>query len=189
MSRSNRIRLGVLLCGLAVAGYLALFGDKTPNGVALAHDARPRPAASAASSPAPRPKAPGTAREAPAASPTIERLKVRSEMIDAGRVAASAPADLFASRSWTPPPPPPPPVVVAPPPRPTPPPVPFTYMGKKLEAGTWEVYLARGELSYIVREGTQLEGQYLVQQVRPPIMTLKYLPLNESQMVAIGESE
>jgi hypothetical protein len=34
------------------------------------------------------------------------------------------------------------------------PPLPFAYLGKKLEGGQWEVYLGRGEeVLFIVREG------------------------------------
>jgi hypothetical protein len=92
--------------------------------------------------------------------------------------------DLFSTRNWTPPPPPA--VAVSAPP-PTAPPLPYTYAGKKQEAGQWEVYLTRGETSYIVRQGAGLDDTYVVERIEPPTMTLKYRPLGQQQNLTIGE--
>lgn len=67
------------------------------------------------------------------------------------------------------------------------PPLPYTYVGKKQEDGQWEVYLSKGDATYIVRQGSPLEGVYVVERVAPPTMTLKYVPLDQAQTLAIGE--
>jgi hypothetical protein len=97
--------------------------------------------------------------------------------------------DLFARRSWTPPPKPVAAVKPPPPPPPMAPPLPFSFLGKKSEAGAWEVYLARGDLSYIVREGTTFAEVYRVEHVKPPEMTLIYLPLEQTQVMNIGVAQ
>lgn len=94
--------------------------------------------------------------------------------------------DLFGLRSWTPPPPPPS-TTQAPPPPPMAPPLPFTFLGKKSEMGSWEVYLGRGENTYIVREGTRFAENYRVERIAPPQMTLTYLPLEQSQSMSVGD--
>lgn len=87
--------------------------------------------------------------------------------------------------------PPPPPVAAVPtvhvePPRPTAPAVPFTVIGKKLEAGTWEVYLAKGDQTYVARQGDVVADDYRVNAIAPSHMTLIYLPLNEPQTLQTG---
>lgn len=97
-------------------------------------------------------------------------------------------ADLFAQRSWTPPPKPVPIAKPVPPP-PTAPPLPFTFIGKKSEAGEWEVYLSIGDDSFIAREGTTISEIYRIEQIKPPEMSLTYLPLQQKQVMHIGVSQ
>ncbi len=94
------------------------------------------------------------------------------------------PRDLFAAHSWAPPPAPAPAPVMA---APVAPPLPYTYVGKKLENGEWEVYLARGEQTFAVRTGATLEAAYRVDTIAPPVMTLTYLPLAQTQNLSIGD--
>jgi hypothetical protein len=108
-----------------------------------------------------------------------------------GRGDTEQPPDrVFASQTWTPPPPPPlPPPKPPPPAPPTAPPLPFTYLGKKLEEGAWEVYLARGEQTFIVRPQTVIEGAYRVEAIKPPTLSVLYLPLNQMQTLPIGGTD
>ena len=93
--------------------------------------------------------------------------------------------EIFAGKSWYVPPPPPPPVVVIP----TAPPLPFVFKGKMAEEGEKiVVFLSKQGRSYIVREGDVLDRIYSVDEVRPPVMVLTYLPLNIKQNIQIGES-
>ena len=60
---------------------------------------------------------------------------------------------------------------------------------KKFEEGQWEAYLGSGEDVFIAREGMTLAGIYRVRSIQPPTMTLMYLPLKQSQTIAIGGVE
>lgn len=89
--------------------------------------------------------------------------------------------DMFASKSWFVAPPPPKAVL------PTAPPLPFTYMGKLAEEGQKVIIiLSKQNRNYQVREGDVLDNTYRVDEVRPPVMTLIYLPLNIKQTIPIG---
>jgi len=71
---------------------------------------------------------------------------------------------------------------------PAPPPLPFTYLGRKLDGGRWEVWLAAGDQTYYVREGSVVERDWAVNAIRPPWLTLTYLPLKTMQTMTIGEA-
>lgn len=184
-----------LLMAVALAGAAALvvFGDKTPagSGVAEAVDRRPQPAAAGTAAPAlpataPAAPAPAANDAKPAAAEVqILRLLPRGELIgESGEGSFGGAGAVFGSQNWTPPPPPP----QAPPPPPPPqaPPLPFTYIGKAASEGAWEVFLARGEKTYVVRAQMVIDGVYRVDAVAPPMLKLTYLPLNQSQQLNIG---
>lgn len=168
---------------LAAAGWLAIFGDKTPVDLAVtgaAATAQPQ-----ASTPSAKKGAVGA--KAPAASIPVTLLALipRSQLIGPRDTKAAATPDLFAGRNWTPVPVP---LKAAPPPPPVAPPLPFTFLGKKLEGGVWEVFLARDEQSFVVREGSLIDNSYRVDAIAPPNLSLTYLPLGQSQSLAIGET-
>lgn len=96
---------------------------------------------------------------------------------------------LFDQQNWNPPPPTP--ALEKPVASPTPvaPTMPFQYIGKKIEDGTYEVYLASGDKTYAVVVGTVIENTYKVDAIKPPLMYLTYLPLNQSQTISIGSGE
>jgi hypothetical protein len=173
----------LLAGGVVVAGWLAFFGDKTPAND-IAEPVAPRRATPAKTAQVPLRVANSAAKTA-ASVLDILALRPREELI--GGTHAEESATLFAAQSWTPPPPPPP--KPAPPPPPTAPPLPFVYLGKKTEDGTWEVYLARGEQTYIVREKSFIDGEYRVESIKPPTLSVTYMPLNELQTLAIGGAE
>ncbi len=98
--------------------------------------------------------------------------------------------DLFNARSWealaaeeasrnAPPPPPPPP--------PRAPPLPFTFMGKLIDAGEVTVFLTNGERNWVVRSGDTIDGTYRVEGIGDQKMTLTHLALRLPQELAIGE--
>ena len=182
----NQRRL-LLFSLLLVAAWLALFGDKTPDETPAV--VQPAPARLPGDGVSPR--APAAAPVATASLPSaraaleVAALIPRPQLIPVGGE-EEARRDLFPSLSWTPPPPKP--EKAARPPPPMAPPLPFVYLGKKLEDGQWEVYLGRGEQVYIAREGMTLDGGYQVTAVRPPTLSLLYLPLKQSQTIPIGGS-
>ncbi|HYD82013.1 MAG TPA: hypothetical protein VEC06_19595 [Paucimonas sp.] len=172
----------LLAAGLVAAGWPAFFGDKTPAG-GIAEPLVRAPGLAEKPAQSPRAASPASARTAPAVDILV--LRSREELIGGARAAADAGA-LFSNQSWTPPPPPPKP---APPPPPTAPPLPFTYLGKKIEGGAWEVYLARGDQTYILREQSVVDGTYRVESIKPPTLSITYMPLNQMQTLTIGGAD
>lgn len=182
MKRRHAILFGLLL----VAAWLAIFGDKTPRGWQT-HEIVEGNGKSGD-------RPPRTPPRAGAASATGARQTSAPEEVAAllPRLPASAEAksrsagrELFPVASWTPPPPKPVAAVARPAP-PTAPPLPFRYIGRKLEAGRWEAYLERGEQVLIAREGERLAEVYEVRSIAPTMLTLVYLPLQQTQTMAIG---
>jgi len=165
---------------LALAAGLVVFGDNTPE------DTLAAPAERVAATPASIP-ARSTAAARPVTDTAIARLIPRETLIGAeGERFGDSENALFARHDWTPPPPPP---SNAPPPPPSPPmapPLPFKYVGKSLQDGVWEIYLARNDRTYLVRDGATLDGTYRVDAIRPPTLTLTYLPLDQVQQLNIG---
>jgi hypothetical protein len=193
----------ILGLALAAAAVLAAFGDKTPAGgiaepaeragaqAVPVHAPAPAPSRPSVSPvPAPAPQTDKTARADGASQPVLA-LVPRDVLIGDGETAfgqGQKDAGPFAHQDWTPPPPPPPPPEPAPPPPPpTAPPLPFTFIGKSVADGAWEVYLARGDRTYVVHQkGDVIDGTYRVDAIAPPVLTLTYLPLNQVQQLNIG---
>lgn len=175
-----------MLAALALAGGLVIFGDNAPESeVAEAVERKPPVAATPVT-------VVTTARtKTGKAEPAIARLIPRAELIGADDDTIGAGGAVFGTQNWNPPAPsaealaasqPPPP----PPPPPSAPPLPFAYLGKAAEEGSWEVYLSRGDKTYIVKNKMVLDGVYRVDAIAPPTLTLTYLPLNQVQQINIG---
>ncbi|WP_342118529.1 hypothetical protein [Pseudoduganella sp. OTU4001] len=185
--KPRHILMGVALVGAAA---LVLFGDRTP-GDAVAEAVERKPARNTAATAAPAVAAAAT----PAARPgqaAILRLVPREELIGAvGEGSFKSKDGVFGGQTWNPPPPPPPPESLKPPPPPPPtaPPLPFQFLGKAAADGQWEVYLGRGEQTFVVRKGTQIDGAYRVDNIAPPTLTMTYLPMNQVQQLHIGVIE
>ena len=163
---------------LVLAAGLVLFGDKAPD-AGLAEPVE------RAAVPAPARAATPSAKSSDEIA--IARLVPREALIgERGERFGEGENSLFARHDWTPPPPPPSNEPPPPPPPPSAPPLPFTYLGKSLQDGVWEIYLARGERTYLVRDGITIDGTYRVEAIRPPVLTLTYLPLDQSQQLNIG---
>jgi hypothetical protein len=164
----------LLGAALLVAAGFAVFGDKNPAGVV-----EPVQRSAAAAAPA-RTAAPASA--GPAGMVTILQLAPRDALIGDGAEGGSA----FRALDWTPPPPPKPAPPATPPPPPSAPPLPFTFVGKAIEKGVWEVFVARGADTLIVRDKMVIDGVYRIDTIAPPAMTITYLPLNQVQQLNIG---
>jgi hypothetical protein len=172
-------RLALLLLALVGAGWLAAFGEKTPAPAGVRGSAPP---AAASAAWAPRATAPGR----PAPAEPLAMPRARSALADA----AGAPvADLFARPAWLAVSPPAPAAVAPAPPPPAPPVAwPYRVIGYKLEAGNWEVFLMRDELSFIAREGQTLESAWRVDRIAPPNMGVTHLLSGREHSVQIGEA-
>ena len=91
-------------------------------------------------------------------------------------------SNLFPVQSFRPPPAP---VVLPPPPPPQAPPVPFRYLGRWLEGGVDNVFLAEGDQVRTVRRGDRL-GPWRVDDVRTDSMTLTYTPLDQQRTLRLA---
>lgn len=98
------------------------------------------------------------------------------------RFAASGP-DLFPVQSFRPPPPPPRPL--PPPPPPQAPQLPYKYLGRWEEDGLETIFLAEGNRTRAVHQGDRL-GQWRVEAIRGDVMTLVYLPLDQTRTLRLA---
>lgn len=168
---------------LLVCGWLAVFGDKSPSGASLPAAATTAARTEPARAPAPA-TTPAPATGAPAREAVLALTPRDTLMPPPSGARPGAGRDLFVAQSWAPVVKP----VVLAPVAPTAPPLPYTYLGKKLENGEWEVYLARGERTLVARLGARLDAEYQVDGVAPPVLTLTYLPLGSTQTLPIGDT-
>jgi hypothetical protein len=171
----------VMALALVGAAGLVLFGDNAPSSDIAEPVVRAEKAA-----PAPR----SASKDKPQVDTTILPLVPRAQLVgEAGDATFASGEGVFMGQNWNPPPPPPPPPSNTPPPPPMAPPMPFTYIGKALADGAWEVFLARGDKTYSVRVQTVIDGTYRVEKIMPPLMSVTYLPLNQQQQMNIGALE
>jgi hypothetical protein len=180
-----------MAAALAAAAALVLFGDRSPDtevAEAVERAPAPRPAQPAPAAAAPARASTVTATAGSAGGTPILALVPRETLIgDSDTQFRQGENGVFGRQDWTPPPPPPAPV--PPPPPPSAPPLPFTFIGKSVADGAWEVYLARGDRTYVVRDKALIDGTYRVDAIAPPVLTLTYLPLNQVQQLNIGVFE
>lgn len=177
---------------LIVAAGFAFFGDKAPSGEVV--EAAPRNAGKTALASATA-SAPAPVRSVTAVKPVpaaevlalVPRDRLMEQGTGSGAGGGAGAGGVFGVQNWTPPPPPPP--KPPPPAPPTAPPLPFTYLGKVLENGVWEVFLARGSETLIVRNAMVIDGVYRIDAIAPPSMTMTYLPLKQVQQINIGVPE
>lgn len=182
--KPRHMLMGVALMGAAA---LVLFGDKAPSDT-VAEAVERKPARVPATSAPPAEKSAG----ATVGAASILRLVPREELIgEVGEGSFKSKDGVFGGQNWNPPPPPPAAAELkpAPPPPPTAPPLPFQYLGKAAADGQWEVYLGRGEQTFVVKKGMQIDGTYRVDAIAPPNLTLTYLPMNQVQQLNIGVIE
>ena len=122
-----------------------------------------------------------------------ERLDARQRALadgaDAAGARSSAARALFEPVAWpsaaarvqasAPPPPPPKPLA---------PPFPYAYLGGLLEDGVRTTFFTKGDRVLPVKTGDTVDAVYRVDQMNEKQMTLTYLPLNQSQTVALGSA-
>jgi hypothetical protein len=189
-------RWQILLPLLVSSFYLAFWADKTPNiaqekgraplitqpdfqvrnGQTPSSQSRLRPTQSSALA---------TTLEIPT---TLAAVIPRDQLIPTINSRLQLKRDLFASQNWNPQPSPVS-AFSAIEETPSAPPLPFTYVGKKLEQGVWEVFLNLGDKTLVANQGSIFENLYRVDEIIPPHLTMTYLPLGVSQSLSIGESQ
>jgi hypothetical protein len=169
---SPRLRWGLWLTLLAVASGLVLWDRGRALDADIVEDVGRKSPGLELNQAAPRARAETTTE-----GPMIIALRPRTTTT---RI-----ADSFAPHDWTAPPP----AKALPPPLPTAPPVPYTVLGKKFEAGEWQVFLAHEDRVFVVKPQDMIENTYRVEDTMPPLMTLTYLPLQQRQTLPIGDAE
>jgi hypothetical protein len=170
-----------MVVALLGSAWLAIWADKTPDqDTPLAASGRQNDELLPAEGNKSRAATSKNARTNAAEGQVILRLRERAVM---ERIREDALADgaVFATRSWDPPPPKSSQTEL-----PQAPSLPYTFVGKKQEAGEWEIYLALGEDIRIVRSNMVLDGKYQIGVVTPPTLSLTYLPLKQTQTLSIG---
>ena len=146
-----------------------------------------------------RPRVNVTASDAGAESTSaltvqIERLDARqrglSERSEAVALPATGSAVLFDAISWqrVGPIAPPSNAAPSPPPPPVAPAFPYAYLGGLLEDGVRTTFYTKGDRVLPVKTGDTVDAVYRVDQMNEKQMTLTYLPLNQSQTVALGSA-
>src|SRR5262249_8899770 len=150
-------RIAVLIAVLAIAAtWVALDVRRPPdNAGGRSSDAGAQPGASESRS-----------------DPTIP---ARSTL---GRIAQ----DPFSPHSWLPPAKPST-AASGPPPAPVAPPLPFRFAGQFYRDTGAEVYLAKGEEIFPVKEGDTLEGEYKIESVTSSEVRFLHLPSGTSQVM------
>ena len=111
-------------------------------------------------------------------------LKDRQELLSPLLVRKS-PSSLFQTPTWVVPVKAPPPAPVVP----TAPPNPFQFLGKQQSGNDIKVFLAEGEKTWVVEANSVLGPLYKVESIKPPKLTIVYLPLNIRQDIYIGNFE
>ena len=185
-----KVRHALLTLALACAIWLAFYADKSPAD-GLSEPSKPGTALRTEQ--AHSINASGSAqievvaRTKAVKTPDLLRIQLRPELVGNGNTVDKK-IDLFPVANW----PPALPVQTLPSPPPAPPvapSLPFKFIGKKLEASNWEVYLARDQRTLVATKGAVLEGSYRVDAIEPPTMRLTYLPLDQVQQLNIGPTE
>lgn len=77
----------------------------------------------------------------------------------------------------------PPPVAA----QPTAPPIPFKYLGKYYDQGGLVVFLNYYGKNLIVKSGDTIQQTYRIEEIKPPAMTMTYLPMDIKQIINIGD--
>lgn len=181
MSANKRVLL--MLPVLAVVGWLALFGDKTPNKTTVAAAVDVAGPAQAAADPQ---QSAADGPDADAMEPgTVRKLRARTYLTDY----ENAPKiDLFQGRPVDAPPPEEEKKDDTPPPPPPKPPQPFTVIGRMLDDAGWIVFVEHAGRSYVARTGSMVEG-FRFDQVEARQVRLTNLANQEEYVIPVGDDK
>ena len=185
MKLTARQRGALLVLGVLVSGWLAIFGDKTPPDQLKSVGAHAPSRMDSVQERATEPRV-WQLVEAEVPGRISHGLPARTHGDSrAGGARGSPSVVLFAATSWQPAPK----QEALQDVRPSAPPLPFLVLGKKLQEGRWEVFLSRGDQTLIVSSGDEIDGVYRVKRLEPPMLVFEYLPLSEEQTLDVGGFE
>jgi cohesin domain-containing protein len=123
-------------------------------------------------------------RSAQRAAPQSQSSESRLAALPAREPMGRPRGELFAARSWTPPAPPVSHIATAPA-APVAPPMPYRVAGQLVQGGAIDVVLAKDDRVITVRAGEMVDEQYRVESIGKEGVTLVYVPLGISQVLAM----
>jgi hypothetical protein len=183
----KRVLLGLALLASVVAAWFAPTADG--DGVVLTQHAASVAASRAAPTPDTlRPISSAPARSVAVAAIDVRRIRAREQ----GEPGTEAHSRLFAARQWRAPVKPLAPASVVAPPAPAAPqapPLPFRVLGRYDDAGETTVFVQHFEQALVLRVGDTIAEQYKVESLQGSTLTLRYLPLNQTQTLEVGGSK
>ena len=181
---SKRVLLGLALLASLLAAWFAPPADG--DGVALTQHAASRAASSLVTTQDKlRPVSSAPARSATVAVVDVRRIQPREQ----GGPTAESDSHLFAARQWSAPAQPVPPASAAPQPAPAAPqapPLPFRVLGRYDDEGQATVFVQHLEQALVLRVGDTVAEHYKVESLQGNSLTLRYLPLNQTQTLEVG---
>jgi hypothetical protein len=182
-------RRNLLLAALGIAATVAALGFDRAAAILPAKVATTAVVTTATVATAPatapaanREAAPVATREAPAAKAGDATADSSGEL---PRMRVQASRDLFAGKSWVVAPPPPPP------PKPVAPPLPYAFSGSMRDAGgagDVVLFIKAGNRNFIVRKGDTVGSAYRLDDITDKQAVFTYLPLQQQQSLAIGNT-
>lgn len=182
MTRNRkRIAMLIVVVGSALIGeqvYSLAAADSDETGAVVVPKRLKRSAAADADT---------EAASAPPAALRLDRLDAREKGLSetvADKHSDAERRGLFDAVAWQAPvakaPPPPPP------PKPVPPPFGYAYMGGLTEDGVRTAFFTQGERIIAVKAGDTVDAAFRIDKMTERQMTLTYLPLNETVVLALG---
>lgn len=172
-----KLRHLLLAGGLVGSTLIAAFGNRDRTGEVVS----PSRTDAASSAPASHHETQSPSASIDGLTHTdVARIKSRADLATGDKHDADREKVLFAVHSWAPPAP-----ASSVQQQPTAPPLPFLYLGKEFDGREWRVFLARQSAVFIVKADDVIEDTYRIAKISPPIMTVLYIPLNESQQLSI----
>jgi hypothetical protein len=131
------------------------------------------------------------ARVSPATQRKVETpTPVSTQLALAARQVGKVTNDLFAQHSWYVAPPAPPPVKAGPPPAPVAPAFPYQFFGSYERLGDKAVFImTQGDRTYDLHVGDVLDNTWSIDAAANGRMQVTYLPLKQSQSLAVGSTQ
>lgn len=68
------------------------------------------------------------------------------------------------------------------------PPLPFRVLGRYVEGGTVAIFVQHNDRNLVVRTGDTIDDTYKIESIAGGTMTVVYLPLNQKQTLAVGDT-
>jgi len=68
------------------------------------------------------------------------------------------------------------------------PPLPFRVLGRYVDGGAIAIFVQQNDRNLVVRTGDTIDDTYKIESIAGGTMTIVYLPLNQKQTLAVGDT-